>query len=41
MPRIRLFLKQFAPPVIIDEVQRLPNLLRDVQVLVDEATRPY
>ena len=40
MPRIRLFLKQFAPPVIIDEVQRLPNLLRDIQVLVDEDGKP-
>lgn len=36
----RLFFKQFAPPVIIDEIQRLPNLLRDIQVLVDEDGKP-
>ncbi|MBQ7188115.1 MAG: ATP-binding protein [Kiritimatiellae bacterium] len=36
----RLFFKQFSPPVIIDEVQRMPNLLRDIQVHVDEDGTP-
>lgn len=36
----RLFFTQFAPPVIIDEVQRLPSLLRDIQVRVDEDETP-
>ncbi len=36
----RLFFKRFAPPVVIDEVQRLPNLLRDIQVRVDEDGTP-
>lgn len=32
----RAFLKRFAPPVIIDEVQRVPDLLSYIQVAVDE-----
>jgi len=36
----RLFFAQFAPPVIIDEVQRLPSLLRDIQVRVDVDESP-
>ena len=36
----RIFFNQFEPPVIIDEVQRLPYLLRDIQVRVDEDDTP-
>jgi hypothetical protein len=32
----RAFLKRFAPPVIIDEIQRVPDLLSYIQVMVDE-----
>jgi predicted AAA+ superfamily ATPase len=32
----RGFLEQFAPPVVIDEVQRAPELLSYIQVAVDE-----
>lgn len=33
----RAFFKRFAPPVIIDEVQRVPELLGYIQAMVDEA----
>jgi len=33
----RAFFKRFVPPVIIDEIQRVPMLLSYIQVLVDEA----
>ena len=36
----RLFFNQFSAPVIIDEVQRLPALLRDIQVRVDNDGTP-
>lgn len=32
----REFLKLYSPPVIIDEIQRVPKLLSYIQVLVDE-----
>lgn len=32
----RAFLKRFAPPVVIDEIQRVPALLSYIQGLVDE-----
>lgn len=32
----RSFLKRFEAPVIIDEIQRVPNLLSYIQVYVDE-----
>jgi len=32
----RAFLKRYAPPVIIDEIQRVPDLLSYIQVIVDE-----
>ena len=32
----REFLKLYPPPVIIDEIQRVPKLLSYIQVLVDE-----
>jgi len=36
----RGFLKQFDTPVILDEVQRAPELFSYLQVLVDEHDRP-
>ena len=36
----RGFLAQFPDGVVIDEVQRLPQLLSWIQVLVDERNRP-
>src|SRR3972149_3332356 len=36
----RGFLAQFDGPVILDEVQRAPDLFSYVQVLVDERDRP-
>lgn len=33
----RSFLRQFPPPVIIDEIQRVPHLLSYIQVMVDES----
>lgn len=32
----RSFLERYSPPVIIDEIQRVPNLLSYIQVAVDE-----
>ncbi len=32
----KAFLSRYAPPVIIDEIQRVPELLSYIQVLVDE-----
>jgi hypothetical protein len=32
----RSFLERYTPPVIIDEIQRVPNLLSYIQVAVDE-----
>ena len=34
------FFQAFPPPVVIDEVQRVPSLLSEIQVRVDEARRP-
>lgn len=36
----RLFFSQFPAPLIIDEVQRCPALLRDIQVRVDDDGAP-
>jgi uncharacterized protein len=36
----RSFLKRFAAPVILDEVQRVPDLLSYIQVLVDQDRTP-
>jgi len=35
----RNFLKQYPPPVIIDEIQRVPHLLSYIQVTVDETRK--
>jgi len=35
----RNFLKQYSPPVIIDEIQRVPDLLSYIQVMVDETRK--
>lgn len=34
------FFRAFPPPVVIDEVQRVPTLLSEIQVLVDEDRQP-
>jgi predicted AAA+ superfamily ATPase len=36
----RGFLEQFSPPIVIDEVQRVPDLLSYIQVEVDERPTP-
>ena len=36
----RMFFEHFPTPVVIDEVQRLPDLLRDIQVRADEDQTP-
>lgn len=35
----RGFFRQFPPPVVVDEVQRVPELLSEIQVLADERGR--